>query len=360
MPLLTVGIPVYNAMPYLPESVESVLKQTYENFELLIINDGSTDASLEYLRSIRDRRVRIIHQENKGLTATLNRMLAEANSPWLVRQDADDVSFPHRLERVVEYVYQYPRAGMFCSLAEYYPEGCYGTFRATCGTPEQFRSLVLAGHLPTICHPTVTLNVTRALAVGGYRFNLHVEDIDLWWRMALACDIRLIPEVTVGFRQNQGSVSSANLAEQALNTLYIQYLLLSHLWKREAMPYPAARVQLEPLVRPEKLRFKRHLRQFNIEMGRNGRKRALANLISALVASPTLFFQRAFDEYATRKIVSIGENPETFAKNRVRLWPHAATIPETQRLSRIETNSSAADTLSSRRTFLGECDIDPI
>src|SRR5579872_5321061 len=81
MPLLTVGIPVYNALPYLRESVESILNQTYENFELLIIDDGSTDDSLEYLKSIRDRRLRLIHQENRGLTATLNRMLAEANSP---------------------------------------------------------------------------------------------------------------------------------------------------------------------------------------------------------------------------------------------------------------------------------------
>jgi hypothetical protein len=323
MPLLTVGIPVYNAMPYLRESVESILNQTYENFELLIINDGSTDDSLEYLRSIHDRRLRLIHQENRGLTATLNRMLAEANSPWLVRQDADDVSFPRRLERVVESIYKYPGAGMFCSLAEYYPKGCYGTFRATCGTPEQFRSVVLKGYLPTICHPTVTLNVNRALAAGGYRFNLFVEDIDLWWRMALAFDIRLIPEATVGFRQNQESVSSANLAKQALNTLYVQYLLLSHLWNLEALPHEQVCARLETLVRPAKLSFKRHIRQFNIEMGRGNRVKAAGKLAMAFLASPRNFIERVVDEYATGKIVCIGENPEVFIENRKRLWPRA-------------------------------------
>jgi hypothetical protein len=323
MPLITVGIPVHNGMPYLQECVESILTQTYRNFELLIVDDGSTDDSLAYLKSLRDPRLRIISQANRGLTSTLNRMLSEANSPWLVRQDADDVSFPNRLQRIVDHIYEYPRSGMFCSAAEYYPKGCYGHFRGTNATPEQFRSLILSGYMPTICHPTVTLNVNRALAVGGYRFDLYVEDIDLWWRMGLACDIRLIPEVAVGFRQNQNSISSANLAQQALNTLYIQYLLLSHLWKLDPLPYERASSELQRLVKPRNLSFKTHLRQFNIEMGRGNRIKAAVELGTAFVSSPSKFIQRVIDEYATGKIVSVGENPELFAQHRKALWPDA-------------------------------------
>lgn len=129
--LLTVGIPVYNAMPYLAESVQSILGQSYIDFEVLAINDGSTDDSLAYLQSLRDGRLRIINQKNQGLTATLNRMLAEAQTPWLARHDADDIAYPHRLARTVEYINRYPQSGMFCSLADYYPRECYGTFRAT-------------------------------------------------------------------------------------------------------------------------------------------------------------------------------------------------------------------------------------
>jgi glycosyltransferase involved in cell wall biosynthesis len=323
MPLLTVGIPVFNAMPYLKESVQSILTQSYSNFELLIVNDGSTDGSLEYLQSLRDPRVRIIHQANRGLTATLNRMLAEANSPWLVRQDADDFSLPHRLSRVVDSIYEHPRSGMFCSLAEYYPEGCCGRFRSTIGEPQVFRKLVLSGYLPTICHPTVTLNVNKAIAVGGYRFNHYVEDIDLWWRMALACDIRLIPEVTLGFRQNLESVSSANLARQVLNTRYIQYLLLSHLWNLDPLPYEQACVPLKRLVNPRSLRFKSHLRQFNIEMGQGHRLKALGELGAAFLSSPQSFVRRVLDEVDSGRIASLGENPEVFAQNRKTLWPHS-------------------------------------
>src|SRR5919106_3135935 len=102
MRLLTVGIPVYNAMPFLPEAVESVLRQTYPDFDLLVVDDGSTDGGPDYLRSVSDPRVRVIRQENQGMSNALNRMLREINTPWLVRQDADDLADEHRLEVITQ------------------------------------------------------------------------------------------------------------------------------------------------------------------------------------------------------------------------------------------------------------------
>src|ERR1700722_15113695 len=254
MPRITVGIPVYNAMPYLPECMESILRQGYANCEILVINDGSSDDSLAYLHSIRDPRVRLLSQSNQGLTATLNRMLSEAKSQWLVRQDADDVSYPHRLSRIAEFIGKHPEAGMFHSLADYYPSASFGQFRSNQGTPQELREVVHSGYLLSICHTSVTLNVEKTLAVGGYRFNLHVEDNDLWWRMAMVHDIRFIPEATVGFRQNVQSISSVNLVEQSLNVLYIQYLLLSHLWKLEPLPIETVRAALGRMIHMPKLR----------------------------------------------------------------------------------------------------------
>src|SRR5437868_10398358 len=116
---------------------------------------------------------------------------------------------------------------MFYSYARYYAGGrSLGTFRTTEGSPERLRELTQAGYLLAICHPTVTLNVEKTLRCGGYRFNLHVEDLDLWWRLALDSEIRLIPSATVAFRLNSGSLSSRNLESQAISALYIQYLLL--------------------------------------------------------------------------------------------------------------------------------------
>jgi hypothetical protein len=251
-------------------------------------------------------------------------MLAETRTPWLARHDADDVLYPHRLARTVECITRYPESGMVCSLADYYPRGCYGQFRSTQGNPDQFRDLVASGYLPICCHPTVTLNVERTLAVGGYRFDLLVEDIDLWWRMALKYEIRLIPEVTVGVRQNVESISSANLAKQALHTLYIQYLLISHLWSLEPLPYEQACQHLSRLIDPRKLKSKTHLRGFNIELGRGNRCKALWELGSAILTSPASFLRRLLDELLVHRNICLGERPALFAKNRSALWQSAS------------------------------------
>ena len=320
MPQITVGIPVYNAMPYLPECMDSILRQSYAHFEILVINDGSSDGSLEYLKSLRDPRLRLLSQSNQGLTATLNRMLSEARTPWLVRQDADDVSYPHRLSRISEYIAKHPEAGMFYSLADYYPSASIGRFRSSRGTPEELRHIVNSGYMLSICHPSVTLNVEKTLALGGYRFNLHVEDKDLWWRMAILYDIRFIPEVTVGVRQNLQSVSSVNLAEQSLNVLYIQYLLLSHLWKLKPLPLETVRVALTRMINMRKLRSKKHLRAFNIEWGRGNRSKAVQEAALAFALSPASLIQRVTDELATNRRITVGEPQQLFVSLSSLLW----------------------------------------
>jgi glycosyltransferase involved in cell wall biosynthesis len=320
-PLITVGLPVHNAMPYLPEAVESLLGQTYSQFEILAIDDGSTDSSLEYLRSVRDPRLRLLSQENHGLTSTLNRMLGEVKSPWLARHDADDVAYPTRLARTVEHIHEHPWAGMFYSLAEYYPSGSVGRFRSTRGTPEEIQKLVLAGCLPAICHPSVTLNVAKVVGLGGYRFDLHVEDIDLWWRMALIHDIRFIPEVLVGFRQNLESISSKNLGEQAVNVLYVQYLLLSELRGLTPLEYKEIRQVLMRMSDSHKIKFKTHMRAFNMELGGGNKVKALSHATQAFLACPSAFSRRVLDEFGRRSMLSGGAPAAMFIAHEQELWP---------------------------------------
>jgi glycosyltransferase involved in cell wall biosynthesis len=223
MTKLTIGLPVYNAMPFLVESLESLLRQTDSDFTILAIDDGSTDGGLKYLQSVRDSRLRILTQANRGLTFTLNRMLREVNTPWLTRHDADDIASLDRVAVTKRYIEQFPKGGMFYSDARYYQDGrSVGSFRTTRAAPERLRKITKSGYLLSICHPTVTLNVEKTIAVGGYRFNLHVEDIDLWWRMVLSHDVHYIPKVTAYFRHNTSSVSAANLESQSVNTLKVQ------------------------------------------------------------------------------------------------------------------------------------------
>ena len=218
---------------------------------------------------------------------------------------------------------------MFYSLADYYPAQAIGQFRSTQGSPKEIKHLVKSGCLPSICHSSVTLNVSKARSLGGYRFNLHVEDIDLWWRMALQYDICLIPEATVGFRQHPQSVSSANLQTQALNTLYIQYLLLSHLWQRRPLRYEEACGPLSRLYSGRRLKFKKHARASNMEFGRGKILRGLRHAACALLASPTHFTQRVLDEIAPGRLLGLGDPPNCFAQMESILWPAGSGSAET-------------------------------
>lgn len=321
MSLITIGLPIYNAMPFLPETINSLLRQTYSDFQVLAIDDGSTDDSLDYLKSIQDSRFKIITQSNRGLTATLNRMLAEVETPWLVRQDADDIAYPNRLQLIAEHINKYPDAGMFYSYARYYQNAeSFGTFRTTKASPDILTSLTKAGHLLAICHPTAALNVAKTQKVGGYRFDLHIEDIDLWWRMALLHEIRLIPEETVGFRLNTNSVSSSNLREQSTNTLYVQYLLLSHLWEFKPLPYELVKDQLNMLLDRKKLTFRTNMRMTNIHIGKKAYAGAIKYGVRALLSSPQDFLDRLIYELGKTDVAVNGEDPKLFATNCSNLW----------------------------------------
>ncbi len=320
--MLTVGMPVYNGMPHLVETMESLRAQTVTGFEILAIVDGGSDASLEYLEGLRWPNLRILFQQNQGVASTLNRMLWETRTPWLVRQDADDVSYPERMERLLASIHRWPGAGMIYSHAEYHPRTrSAGHFRATRGTPAQIRSIVRQGYIPAICHPAVALNVEKTLALGGYRVGLHAEDADLWWRMAMAHDVRELDEVLVGYRQHAASVSSRNLCEQELHGLYVQYLLLSRLRNYIPSPLASIRPALEALLPAATLRAKQSLRECNIQLAKGERGRAFIALLRSFAASPAYLVQRLRDEFSRGTTIANGLPPQRLWNRKEQLWP---------------------------------------
>lgn len=320
-PLITIGMPVYNAMPYLPEAMGSLFAQTEARFEILAVVDGATDSSLECLRSIRDPRLRILTQPNRGVAPTLNRILRECHTPWLVRQDADDVSYPGRVARLLAAIESAPHAGMFYSLANYHPRGrAVGAFRSSRGTPQQLRNIVRDGYLLSICHATVALNVEKTRRLGGYRIGLHNEDADLWWRMALEHEIHCIAEELVGFRQNESSVSARHLGAQMIGSLYVQYLLLSHLTRRLPQSYAAICRHLEGLLSPAKLCAKERLRGFNIQLAQKKYLRAATAFAASVAASPSQVFERLRDEFAPGGQIRNGLSPHFFLERKEALW----------------------------------------
>ena len=99
MPDVTVLMAIHNAMPHLPEAVESIRGQTLTDWRMVVVNDGSTDESVNYLLGLADPRIEIVHQENRGLGAALNHGLQHCDSPLIARMDGDDICYPTRLRR---------------------------------------------------------------------------------------------------------------------------------------------------------------------------------------------------------------------------------------------------------------------
>ncbi|SEK35888.1 glycosyltransferase family 2 protein [Parapedobacter koreensis] len=113
LPLVTVFVPVYNAERYISETIRSVLSQTYVNFELLLIDDGSKDGSAAIIQSFDDPRIRYLRNvTNKGISFTRNRGIAEARGEFMALLDADDIALPHRLQNQIEYFQRHPEMAM--------------------------------------------------------------------------------------------------------------------------------------------------------------------------------------------------------------------------------------------------------
>jgi glycosyltransferase involved in cell wall biosynthesis len=322
MGLLTVGLPVYNAMPYLRDTMTSLLAQTSDQFRILAIVDECADGSVEYMESLQDERLRVIFQKRIGLIPTLNRMLRDVDTPWLMRQDADDIAYPERVDRTLEYIKRFPDAGMFASIARYYPpERSLGVFRASRGTPEQLRSIVQRGYLLTFCHPSVTLNVAKTLAVGGYSETLeHAEDADLWWRLAIPYDVEIIPEILLGYRQHIGQATTQAMRQNLVDLLYVQYLLLSRLWDLKPRTKEAVRPHLEQFVPVRQLLAKEKLRRVNIRAAKRDFAGAIGFAFGAFATSPKFVLSRIWDEVSQEREIVNGINPGLFQKAKAQLW----------------------------------------
>jgi len=313
-------MPVCNGMPWLPEAMDSLLHQTFTDFEMLVIVDGGSDGSRDYLRGIRDARLRVLEQPNAGVTATLNRLLRETRTTWMVRQDADDVSYPQRMEKLVAAMGRHPEAGLIYSLADYHPrERCRGRFRCSRGTPGELRSIVERGYLLSICHSTVAIHVEKAVAAGGYRMDIHAEDADLWWRIARRYEVRLIPEVLVGFRQSAQSVSARHATEQQVAGLYVQYLLLSELWNLQPKPLGEVGEVLAGFLCPCRVAAKESLRRFNMDLAEGRVGRGAAALMRAMMQSPGYVARRLRDEFRHSGIAN-GVAPGMFLQRKEALW----------------------------------------
>jgi hypothetical protein len=213
-PLISVLIPVYNGMPYLPETVESIRAQSFDDFELIALDDGSTDASAQYLSSVADGRLRIEKLQRGGLSAALNHGLKIAQAPIIARIDADDVAMPDRFRQQYEYLSQHPdclalgcQSQQINERGEPTGEGHYPTSAAAIRWEALFRSPIL--------HPGSMYRRDHVVAVGGYRKEFDVaEDYDLWTRLLTRGTLGNLPQQLLRYRIHARSVCAVHKEKQ--------------------------------------------------------------------------------------------------------------------------------------------------
>jgi cellulose synthase/poly-beta-1,6-N-acetylglucosamine synthase-like glycosyltransferase len=216
-PLISVVMSVFNGAAFLAEAVESILNQSVRDFEFIIIDDGSTDASGSILESYRqsDSRVRIYTQANQGLVYSLNRGCNLAQGRYIARMDADDVALDSRLGRQMDFMETHPHVALLGGAAEFIDRR--GKALRIVRPPTEDRD-IRAALLDTsvFLHPTTVFRRDVFVSLGGYRPITHAEDYDLWLRFADCAQSANLKDVVLQYRLHPDQVSVRNCREQAL------------------------------------------------------------------------------------------------------------------------------------------------
>lgn len=200
--LISVILPVFNAESYISESVSSILSQTFNDFELIIINDGSTDNSESIILSFNDKRIKYYRNDkNSGLIYTLNRGLGLAKGKYIARMDADDICNPNRFEEQVSFLQNHMDIGIVGSEAILFqdcPKNKYGYFYKP-KNDKKIKAKLFVDN--PIIHPTVLIRREVLEKINGYNYDFfQVEDLALWIELSKITKFYNIPQPLINYR----------------------------------------------------------------------------------------------------------------------------------------------------------------
>jgi glycosyltransferase involved in cell wall biosynthesis len=200
-PEITVIVPIYNGSAYLAETLQSILSQTFTNYELLAIDDGSTDDSADIVRSFKDDRIRLIQTRNTGLCHALNLGIAEAQAPYIARSDQDDVSFPDRLERQLRVMEDHPEAlGVFSYVTKLGSKHTWSNtdkYVIAPGKLKEYQPIEEGCLEPS----TIFIRTAALRSIGGFRQAYYpVDDWDMECRLAQVGRVLIMCEPLVAYR----------------------------------------------------------------------------------------------------------------------------------------------------------------
>lgn len=207
MPAVSVVIPTFNRRHLVGDAVESALAQTWRDREIIVIDDGSSDGTAEYLRERFGERIRLIVQENGGISCARNRGISEARGSWVAFLDSDDKWLPRKLETQMSWIEEHPEVRFLCSRFRAYEIGREDQLRfGPDDFSDRFEDLLASRNfIPT---STVMVHGRCFAEVGAFDSSIPTfEDFDLWLRLAARYPYDCVPEILVEYREHPQNIS---------------------------------------------------------------------------------------------------------------------------------------------------------
>jgi len=229
--MISVIMSVYNAEQYLRPSIESILNQTFKDFEFIIIDDGSSDTSKKVIESYKDPRIKLISRPNKGLTKSLNEGLSVARGKYIARQDADDISVKNRFEKQVKLLESNKTIGMVGSNYTVMDETGKKLVTTNVFThPDDLKICQVVCN--QFGHGSVMIRGQLIEEVGGYDESVgYVEDYDLWVRLSRMSGISNIEEPLYLWRKRAESITHSNHELQIQQAFSVRDKAFKHFMK---------------------------------------------------------------------------------------------------------------------------------
>jgi GT2 family glycosyltransferase len=247
-PPISVVMSVHNSERFLEQAIDSILAQTMNDFDFIIVNDGSTDRSSDILRraAARDMRLRIVNQPQAGVAAALNSGLALAAGEFIARMDSDDISLPMRLEKQLAYMRAHTdHVAISCRTLSIDPEGWPIRISHRPLTHDDIDRFHMNGFGGGLSGPAAFMRREAVIALGGYRTEYVVaEDYDLWLRLAETGRLANLPDILLYYREHATGLTQTN--QDLRRTLTLQALREAH--TRRGLPYSQPRSLEEPSV----------------------------------------------------------------------------------------------------------------
>lgn len=220
MPKISVIMPAYNAEKYIDEAIDSILNQTYKDFELIIINDGSTDNTKEIILKYDDPRIIYLENEkNRGIVKTLNKGLNQARGEYIARMDADDIAIYNRFEKQIEYLDDNKDVGILGTGIRIFGENIKPQERIFTTNPEQLKAELIFNSC--IAHSTVMMRRSN-LIDNGLQYNEKFpgrEDFALWWEIVKVSKVNNISDILLNYRIHKKQITQNKDKKNKENSL---------------------------------------------------------------------------------------------------------------------------------------------